>query len=124
MPRDHRVGTYTIELDAGLPQRYAEVTDDWAPVHFDLDAARANGFPGMTAHGLSTLALCSQGIVAQFADGDPSRVERLAGRFSAPALLGHELRVDIFEAAPGVFAFEAEVAGAKVLTHGRLKLRD
>jgi acyl dehydratase len=121
--RQRHVGAYDIEMDEGLPRRYAEVTNDWARLHFDLEASLANGFPGLTAHGLSTLALCSQGIVDQFAGGDPDRVRRLAGRFSAPALLGHELHVDIYEVADGVYAFEATCAGARVISHGRMELR-
>jgi hypothetical protein len=120
--RERQIGTYDILLDAELPRRYAEVTNDWAEVHFDVERARDNGFPGLTAHGLSTLALCSQGVVAQFADGDPARVRRIAGRFSRPALLGEELHVKIYDGGPDVYAFEAECAGADVITNGRIEL--
>jgi acyl dehydratase len=121
--RERLVGVYDIELDAGLPRRYAEVTNDWAALHFDLEAALENGFPGLSAHGLSTLALCSQGIVQQFAGGEHDRVRRLAGRFSAPAILGHGLHVDIYDAGTHTYVFEAACAGATVVTHGRLELR-
>lgn len=122
--RDHLVGTYDTELDAELPRRYAEVTGDWAQLHFDLEASLANGFSGLTAHGLSTLALCSQGVVSQLAGGDPARVRRLAGRFSAPAILENELHVDIYERDASTYVFEATSAGAKVISHGRMELRD
>ena len=62
------------------------------------------------------------------ADGDPSRVRRVAVRFAAPTRLDEELTVDVYDAGTseiegdGVYAFEATCAGTAVITHGRLEL--
>ena len=69
------------------------------------------------------MALCAQGVVDLVADGDPSRVRRVAVRFASLAMLGAELELRLYDAAADGYAFEAECAGATVITHGRLELR-
>jgi acyl dehydratase len=121
--REHPVACYEIRLDQGLPRRYAEVSGDWAVIHFDDDAARRGGFERLATHGLSTLSLCSQGIVDRLAGGDPDRVRRLAARFAAPAYLDEDLVVQMYEAGPRTYAFEAECGGAISVRHGLVELR-
>src|SRR5262245_31818199 len=75
--RERPIGTYSVEVDADMARRYAEVSGDWSAHHFDLDAARASGFDRLFLHGLCTMALCAQGVVEVVADGDPNRVRRV-----------------------------------------------
>jgi acyl dehydratase len=121
--RERPIGTYTVDVDLDMARRYAEVSGDWSAHHFDLDAARVSGFDRLFLHGLCTMALCAQGVVELAAGGDPERVRRVAVRFATPTFLGERLDVRLYDAgSPGV-AFEADSAGATVVTHGRAELR-
>ncbi len=121
--RGRPAGTYTVAVDHGMARRYAEVSNDWSAHHFDLAAAEQSGFGRLFLHGLCTMALCAQGVVATVAEGDPERVHRLAVRFASPTFLGEHLAVRIYDAGGLAYAFEAESAGATVITHGRAELR-
>jgi acyl dehydratase len=120
--RAHPVGSVTQHVDLETPTRYAEVSNDWSAHHFDLESARRSGFDHLFAHGLCTMAMCTQAAVGLVADGDPARVRRVAVRFATPTRLDEDLTVDVFDAGDGVYAFEAACAGATVIKHGRLEL--
>ncbi len=124
--RDHLVGSVTQHVDVDAATRYAEVSNDWSAHHFELDAAHKAGVDYLFAHGLCTMAMCTQAAVAMVADGDPSRVRRVAVRFASPTRLDADLTVDVYDASgalgPGVYTFEATCAGAPVIRHGRLEL--
>jgi acyl dehydratase len=121
--RARPLGSDRIDVDDGMARRYAEVSGDWSPHHFDPAAAAASGAPRPFLHGLCTMALCAQGAVAVVAGGDPDGVRRVAVRFASPTLVGVELTVDLHDAGAGAVAFEASAGGAKVITNGRLELR-
>jgi len=82
---DDRPGTAaTPGLDENLPVlmkstsradlvRYAAVTRDFNPIHWDHDAARAAGLPGVVAHGLLMHSWVSQVAAAVGAGLDPVR---------------------------------------------------
>ena len=120
--RARPAGTYSIEIDAGMATRYAEVSGDWSPHHFEAEHARASGFDRIFLHGLCTMALCAQGAVDLVAGGDPSRVRRVAVRFATPTFIGERLDVRLYDAGPLGYAFEADSASATVITHGRVEL--
>jgi len=121
--RQHPAATFTMQVDQDMARRYAEVSDDWAPHHFDLAAARQTGFDRLFLHGMCTMALCAQGIVATVATDQPERVRRVAVRFASPTFLGEDVHVQLYAAGPLSYAFEADSAGARVITHGRAELR-
>jgi acyl dehydratase len=122
--RQHPAGTFTMRVDDDMARRYAEVSNDWAPHHFELAAAKQTGFDRLFLHGMCTMALCSQGIVAAVAPDEPERVRRVAVRFASPTFLGEDLHVQLYAAGPLAYAFEADCAGARVITHGRVELRE
>ena len=122
--RTRPAGSATQHVDRDQATRYAEVSNDWSAHHFDLDAARKSGFDYLFAHGLCTMAMCTQAAVGLVAGGDPSRVRRVAVRFASPTRLDEDLTVDVFEIGPNSYAFEATCAGATVIKHGRLELFD
>lgn len=125
-PADARrrpVGTCSVEVDHDMARRYAEVSGDWSDHHFSVEGARRSGFERPFVHGLCTMALCAQGVVGMVADGDPSRVSRVAVRFASPTFLGEELAVHVYDAGPLGFAFEAESDNATVVSNGRVELR-
>jgi acyl dehydratase len=116
--RAHPAGTYRIAVDDEMPRRYAEVSGDWSVHHFDDEFARGNGFERRFLHGLCTLGLCAQGVVSLTGTASPARIRRLAVRFAAPAYVGDDLDVRLYEAGPGTYAFEAHAGGSAVISNG------
>jgi hypothetical protein len=43
-------------------------------------------------------------------------------RFATPTFLGEQLEVHVFDAGPASYAFEADSAGARVISNGRVEL--
>jgi acyl dehydratase len=114
--RARPLGQVTVPVDDALARAYAEVSGDWSEHHFDATAAARAGAAGPFLHGLCTLSICGHAV------GDPGRVRRLAGRFAAPTLLGHDLVIDRFAADAGRVAFEATCAGVVVVRNGLAEL--
>jgi acyl dehydratase len=71
--------------DADQTFRYAEASGDPMQIHLDEEFAKAVGMPGIIIHGLCTMAFTSVAAIENFAADDPSRLKRLAVRFSKVA---------------------------------------
>jgi acyl dehydratase len=69
------------------------------------------------------MAMASQAIVQTQCDGDPTRLARLAVRFTAPAFPGNDLAVRVFGIDTHRVAFEVESGGVVVLTNGLAEVR-
>jgi acyl dehydratase len=85
------------------------------------------GLPGIIAHGLCTMAMCSQAVITTVAGGDPTRLRRLAVRFASNVFPGNDVEVAVYDAGPGddgtkVYAFEATSQGAVVIKNGRAEV--
>lgn len=91
------VATVTQTLDLDQTKRYAEASGDFMPIHLDDDVARSVGLPGIIIHGLCTMAFTSWGVIGAVADSDPTRLRRLAVRFSKPVLPGQDITTRIWE---------------------------
>lgn len=76
-----------IHVPIGAAHTYTECARIWNPIHTDKAVALKAGLPDIILHGTATLALAISRIVDQFAAGDPSRLVRLGGRFSAMVLM-------------------------------------
>lgn len=85
--------TVTVDVPADLPPRYADASGDRNPIHLDAGAARAAGFPGVIAHGMSVLALTCEAIVDRCVGGDAARVRGVGCRFSSPVQPGEPLEI-------------------------------
>lgn len=72
----------THRYDPDQTQRYSQASGDPMPIHLDDAVARSVGLPGIIVHGLCTLAFCSRVIVGRYCDENPTRLRRLACRFS------------------------------------------
>lgn len=117
--RAEKVGEYTVHVDDDQTFRYRDASGDMMPIHVDDDFAKSVGLPGIIAHGLCTMAMTSQAVVKTVADGDPSRVKRLAVRFSKNVFPGDDVITTIYKAGPGAYAFEAHSSrGDLVISNG------
>ena len=81
----------SVKVDDDQTHRYAEASGDHNPIHLDEATARMAGLPGLILHGMCTMAMATQGAVDGLAGGDPTRVKRVAVRFSKPVRPGQEL---------------------------------
>ena len=104
------VAAVTQTLDADQTYRYAEASGDNMPIHLDEEVAKSVGLPGIIIHGLCTMAFTSWGAIQTVAGGDPSRLKRLAVRFSRPVLPGQAITTTFWAAGEvngnQVFGFE------------------
>lgn len=119
----------TQDIDPDQSLRYAPASGDMNPIHTDDDVARSVGLPGMINHGLCTMAFTSWAAVGELAGSDPSRLRRLAVRFSKPVIPGESITTRFWalsdESRPGVsvFGFETtDPAGDVVVKDGRVEL--
>lgn len=87
--------TETAEVTSAFSATYAAVSCDDNPIHVDEAAARAAGFSGPIAHGMSIVALALEMAADEWAQGDVSRITGFGVRFSAPVLCGSEIAVTV-----------------------------
>jgi acyl dehydratase len=125
--RASQVGTHTVHVDDDQTYRYRDASGDMMPIHVDDAFAKSVGLPGIIAHGLCTMGMCSQAVIATTAGGDPTRLRRLAVRFAANVFPGHDVEVAVYDAGTsddgaGVFTFEATSQGAVVIKNGRAEV--
>jgi acyl dehydratase len=125
--RTHPAGELSIHVDDDQTFRYRDASGDRMPIHVDDEFARTVGLPGIIAHGLCTMAMCSQAVVKTVADGDPTRLRRLAVRFAANVFPGNDVVCRLYEAGAGddgckAYAFEATSQGDVVVKHGRAEI--
>jgi acyl dehydratase len=116
------------EVDPDQTYRYAEASGDHNPIHTDDAAARAAGFPGIFLHGLCTMAFVSRAVVETVCEGDPTRLRRLAVRFSHPVFPSEPITTTIWSGEPyhdsDRFWIETvNPAGQPVITHGLAEVR-
>lgn len=65
--------------------RYAGASGDFNPIHWSDRVATSVGLPGVIAHGMYTLALAGNAVVAWV--GDPAAVLSLGARFTKPVVV-------------------------------------
>jgi acyl dehydratase len=103
--------------------RYAAASGDDFAIHLDDEFARSVGLPGRIVHGLCTLAFAGRAVLETAGIDDPSRVRRLAVRFSAPVFPGDTITTQVWRV-DGGYGFETvDGEGNAVLKDGRLELR-
>jgi acyl dehydratase len=126
--RTSPVAAKVVHVDEDQASRYADASGDRSPIHVDPDFARSAGFPGVILQGMCTMAICGRGIADTVADGDASRLARLAVHFRRPLLPGRDLALSMYDAgrtADGglIFAFEGSSADHLVVSDGRANVR-
>jgi acyl dehydratase len=90
--------TVAQTIDPDQTVRYAEASGDRNPIHVDVNVAKMAGLPGIIVHGLCTMAFTARVIVDGLCGGDPTRLERLAVRFSRPVLPGETITTRVWPA--------------------------
>ena len=123
------VGSHTVHVDDDQTFRYREASGDEMPIHLDEGFAKSVGLPGIIAHGLCTMAMTSQSVIATVADGDPARLKRLAVRFAKNVFPGDDVTTTIYKVAgadgAAAYAFETSSSrGDTVITNGRAVVED
>lgn len=114
--------TYPVAEDQTY--RYAEASGDHFAIHLDDEFARSVGLPGRIVHGLCTMAFTGRAVLEAAGVEDPSRIARLAVRFSAPLFPGDTVTTRIWGLGEGEYGFEAVSGqGATVVKDGRAVLR-
>jgi acyl dehydratase len=119
----------TTKVDEDQTYRYAEASGDQNPIHVDENTARMAGLPGIILHGMCTMAMATKGAVNGLAGGDPTRVRRVAVRFSRPVLPGQELTTRFWKEGSGdgttMYGFETyNPDGRAVIKNASVEIAD
>ena len=124
--RTQPLGSFAVRVDHDQTFRYRDASGDDNAIHVDPAVATAVGLPGIIVHGLCTMAMTSQAVIATCAAGDPARLRRLAVRFSRPVFPGTDVVTTMYDAGSvdgrRVYAFEAHSGGALVISNGRAEI--
>ena len=97
--------TVEIFVPREMPHTYTECADIWNPIHTEREVAIASGLPDIILHGTATWALAGREIMRLCCGGNPSRLRRLYGRFTAMVIPATTIRVEIREPSEGVIGF-------------------
>jgi acyl dehydratase len=101
-----QVITFPVLEQAALIYR---LSGDLNPLHADPDIARAAGFPRPILHGLCTYGMAVRAILAAYAGYDPSRLRRLAVRFTAPVFPGEAVSFHLWRPSANIVRLRALV---------------
>jgi acyl dehydratase len=86
--------THTLHIRPEAAHVYTECARIWNPIHTEREVARAAGLPDIILHGTALWALVARELVDRWCHGEPQRLRRLAGRFSAMVIPGTEVTLE------------------------------
>jgi acyl dehydratase len=110
----------TQTFDSDQTFRYAEASGDPMPIHLDDSLAKSMGLPGIIIHGMCTMAFTSVAVIGHACPEDPTRLKRLAVRFSRTVQPGQAITTRIWAADGGTCGYETESEeGVVVIKDGR-----
>ena len=117
--RANKVGSHSIHVDDDQTFRYSKASGDLMPIHLDESVAKSVGLPGIIAHGLCTMAMTGQSVVKLVGGDDPTRLKRLAVRFSKNVFPGNDVETVVYQVDDdGAYCFEAMSGGQDVVKNG------
>ncbi len=93
-------------FDSDQTHRYAAASGDPMPIHTDDEFAKSVGLPGIIVHGLCTMAFCSRAVIEKGCADDPTRLRRLAVRFSGIVQPHEQIATTIWRADDRRLAFQ------------------
>jgi acyl dehydratase len=99
---------FPIAVAAGAAHVYTECARIWNPIHTDRKVALAAGLPDIILHGTATMALAVTRLVDEYLAGDPTRVRRLGGRFTAMVLMPSTLTLEVLGHESGTVFFSVK----------------
>lgn len=106
--------TEKIKITAEKIQQFGQFSEDFNPIHFDDESAKAQGFPKRIAHGMASAAFFSK-IIAQSFPGPGSIYLGQNLKFSAPVLIDETLtfKLEVIAQKEGkpVFTLKTEAYG-------------
>jgi acyl dehydratase len=109
-------------FDKDQTYRYSEASGDPMPIHLDEDFAKSMGLPGIIIHGLCTMAFTSRAVIETACADDPTRLKRLAVRFSKIVLPEQTIETAIYDAGNGDgrrrLAYQTTCGDAAVIKDG------
>ncbi len=117
-----------VTITAEHIQNFATFSGDFNPVHFDDEAARAQGFKGRIAHGMLTASLFSSLFANKF-PGPGSIYLNQTFKFHAPIYLGETIilkleLIAVKEGKPiGTFITEARGEDGQIKISGEAVVR-
>jgi acyl dehydratase len=111
-------GSATHAYDADQTHRYSKASGDPMPIHLDEDFAKSVGLPGIIVHGMCTMAFASRAVVQTACPDDPTRMKRLAVRFSRIVQPSEKVTTSVWDAGDGRFPFET------VSDNGNVAIKD
>jgi acyl dehydratase len=119
-----RAPDFVCEL-ATLPQQALlyRLCADRNPLHSEPAAARKAGFDRPILHGLGTFGVACHALLATCCGYEPTRLQRMFARFSAPVFPGETIRVEMYREG-GEIAFRAlaKERNKIVLDYGRARI--
>jgi acyl dehydratase len=92
---------------------------DRNPLHSDPAFAARGGFDRPILHGMCTFGFTCRALVATVADGRPSAITSMGGRFSSPVWPGEELAVEVWQEGRSVWFRTVRADGVVALDRGR-----
>jgi acyl dehydratase len=118
----------STKVDDDQMERYAEASGDRNPIHLDPAVARKAGLRRPILHGMCTMAMATKAAVNGLCGGDPTKITRVAVRFSRPVLPGDELTTKLWRETEGEgpdrFGFETfNTDGKAVIKSGQIEIR-
>ena len=113
---DHQM-TLQTSPDQALLYR---LSGDRNPLHSDPSFAAMGGFDRPILHGLCTYGFTGRALLSALCDDDPTRFERMEGRFTSPVFPGEALTVQMWEIGDGASVFTTSVGDRLVIDQGKL----
>lgn len=112
----------SLETDAALTLRYAELTTDFNPIHIDPEFAAATSFGGPILHGTMGFNLLVEAVA--LALGKPMPEIRLDIRFIRPAPVGTTIRAggELSDPDNGIYSVFVETADGLRIVEGTCSL--
>lgn len=112
---------WPIEIGAGAAHVYTECARIFNPIHTDKAVALAAGLPDIILHGTATLALAVSKLIDNYLQGQPERISRLGGRFTAMVLMPSTITVQVKEQSSDTLFFDVLTEDGHVaFSHGYL----
>ena len=101
---DNKGRRIQMPVARGAAHTYTECARIWNPIHTDRQVALAAGLPDIILHGTATLAMAVSKLIEEVV-GNPERVRRIGGRFSAMVLMPSVLTLVIHGQQAGIVGF-------------------